>query len=74
MRLLDLVKTLQKRVEELNDKALDHENKLNEQRRRSATLEKQLEKNKLHDPKTASNSNLAGFTSKITCFNVFTRY
>jgi hypothetical protein len=61
LRLLDLVKTLQKRIEELNEKSIENENRVNEQRRRSANLEKQLEKNKLLDfSKSASNSNLTG--------------
>lgn len=52
LRLLDLVKTQQKRIEELNERAIESENKLNEQRRRSANLEKQLEKMKLQDSKS----------------------
>lgn len=52
VRLLELVKTLQKRIEDLNDKAMDNENKLNEQRRRCANYEKQIEKNKITDSKS----------------------
>lgn len=54
VRLLELVKTLQKRIEELNDKSMDNENKLNEQRRRSVNSEKQLEKLKLQENKSAA--------------------
>ena len=43
-RLLELVKTLQKRLENLNEKYVDVENKFNEQRRRCVNLEKQVEK------------------------------
>ena len=46
-RLLELVKTLQKRLESFSEKFVDNENKFNEQRRRCVTLEKQLEKSKL---------------------------
>ncbi len=52
VRLLELVKTLQKRIEDLNDKAMDSENRLNEQRRRCANSEKQIEKLKLADSKS----------------------
>ena len=51
VRLLELVKTLQKRIEDLNEKAMDSENRLNEQRRRCANSEKQIEKLKLSDSK-----------------------
>lgn len=54
-RLLDLVKTLQKRIEDLTEKSIDHENQLNSQKRRAVELEKQLEKQKLNDSKSASN-------------------
>ncbi len=54
MRLMELVKTLQKRIEELNEKSMENENKLNEIRRRSAVLEKQLEKSKIQDSKNPS--------------------
>lgn len=54
LRLLELVKSQQKRIEELNEKALENENRLNEQRRRCAALEKQVEKLKLTDTKGAS--------------------
>ncbi len=69
LRLLDLVKTLQKRIEDLNEKVIENENKVNEQRRRSANLEKQLEKSKLLDSKTASNSNLTGYFYFYISFN-----
>ena len=52
IRLLDLVKSLQKRIEDLNEKTMESENRLNEQRRRNANLEKQLEKSKISDPKS----------------------
>jgi hypothetical protein len=48
LRLMDLVKTLQKRLDEHNEKVIENENKLNEQRRRCANLEKQIEKLKLN--------------------------
>jgi len=51
VRLLELVKTLQKRIEDLNEKAMDSENKLNEQRRRFASSEKQVERLKISDSK-----------------------
>lgn len=51
MRLQELVKSLQKRIEEMNEKSLENENKLNEERRRAANLEKQIEKFKLQDSK-----------------------
>ncbi len=46
-RLLELVKTLQKRLESFSEKFVETENKFNEQRRRCVTLEKQIEKSKL---------------------------
>lgn len=49
VRLLELVKSQQKRIEELNEKTLETENRLNEERRRSANLEKQIERIKLID-------------------------
>ena len=49
VRLTDLLKTLQKRIEELNEKAMDYENKLNEQKRRCVNLEKQLERAKIQE-------------------------
>lgn len=49
IRLLDLVKSQQKRIEELNDKSLEVENRLNEERRRCVNFEKQVEKLKLQD-------------------------
>ena len=55
LRLLELVKSLQKRIEELNDKKLEAENRLNEERRRSANLEKQIEKLKIQDNKHLGN-------------------
>jgi hypothetical protein len=64
LRLTELVKTLQKRIEDLNDKSMDSENKLNEQRRRCANLEKQLEKSKLQDSKNSA-SNYIYFYSKF---------
>lgn len=51
LRLLELVKSLQKRIEELNDKSLENENRLNEERRRCANFEKQIEKLKIQDNK-----------------------
>ncbi len=54
MRLMELVKSLQKRIEELNEKAMDNENKLNELRRKSVNLEKQIEKSKLQESKNTS--------------------
>lgn len=54
MRLMELVKTLQKRIEEMNEKSMENENKLNEIRRRSAVLEKQIEKSKIQDSKNPS--------------------
>ena len=60
LRLTELVKTLQKRIEDLNEKSMDNENKLNEQRRRCANLEKQLEKSKLQDSKNSA-SNFLNF-------------
>lgn len=51
VRLLELVKSLQKRVEDLNEKAMEAENRFNEQRRKSATMEKQMEKLKLQEAK-----------------------
>ena len=58
LRLTELVKTLQKRIEDLNEKSMDNENKLNEQRRRCANLEKQLEKSKLQDSKNSASNYL----------------
>lgn len=52
MRLMELVKTLQKRIEDLNEKSMENENKLNEFRRKSVNLEKQLEKAKLQSANT----------------------
>jgi hypothetical protein len=52
--LVELVKTLQKRIEEMNEKTMENENKLNEQRRRNANLEKQIEKTKIQDSKSGS--------------------
>jgi hypothetical protein len=46
-RLLELVKTLQKRLESFSEKFVETENKFNEQRRRCVNLEKQIEKSKL---------------------------
>ncbi len=57
VRLMELVKTLQKRIEEMNEKSIENENKLNEQRRRCATLEKQNERLKLSETKSNSGSN-----------------
>ena len=58
LRLMELVKTLQKRVEELVDKTVTSDNQFNEMRRRCANLEKQLEKSKLGDStKSASKYN-----------------
>ena len=54
VRLTDLLKTLQKRIEELNEKVLDYENKLNEQKRRCVNLEKQIERSKIQE--TTKNS------------------
>lgn len=51
VRLLELVKSLQKRLEDLNEKAMEAENRFNEQRRKSATMEKQMEKLKLQEAK-----------------------
>ena len=51
VRLLELVKSLQKRVEDLNEKAMEAENRFNEQRRKSANMEKQIEKLKIQDNK-----------------------
>jgi hypothetical protein len=56
LRLLELVKSLQKRIEDFNERSLENENKLNEERRRSVNLEKQMEKLKLAD----NNNNKAG--------------
>lgn len=53
LRLLELVKTLQKRIDECNDKSLEIENKYNEQRRKLAHSEKQIERLKLVDSKSA---------------------
>ena len=55
IRLLDLVKSLQKRIEDLNEKSMESENRLNEQLRRNANLEKQLEKSRIPDPKSGLN-------------------
>lgn len=49
VRLLELVKTQQKRIEEMNEKTLEVENRLNEERRRCANLDKQVERLKLQD-------------------------
>lgn len=57
VRLMELVKTLQKRIEEMNEKSIENENKLNEQRRRCANLEKQNERLKLTESKSNSGSN-----------------
>lgn len=46
-RLLELVKTLQKRLEVINEKLVETEDKYNELRRKSVNLEKQIEKSKL---------------------------
>lgn len=54
MRLMELVKTLQKRIEDLNEKSIESENKLFELRRKSVNIEKQLEKSKLQDSKNSS--------------------
>ena len=54
VRLMELVKTLQKRIEELNEKYIENENKLNEQKRKCVSLEKQVEKLKIQDPKNPS--------------------
>lgn len=54
VRLVELVKTFQKRIEELNEKAMDSENRYNEQRRRCVNFEKQIEKMKLQDPSKAA--------------------
>lgn len=56
LRLLDLVKTLQKRIDEYNEKSLDMENKYNEQRRKLAHAEKQLERLKLVDSKNVNSA------------------
>ena len=53
LRLLELAKAFQKRIEEINEKLIECENKMNEQRRRNANLEKQLEKIKLQDSKNS---------------------
>ena len=53
LRLVDLVKTLQKRLEEQSEKLVDTENRLNEQRRRGANLEKQIERLKLQETSNA---------------------
>jgi hypothetical protein len=52
-RLMELVKTLQKRLENANERAVDFENKYSEQRRKIVSLEKQLERIKLEN--SASN-------------------
>ncbi|KAM8811201.1 coiled-coil domain-containing protein 13 [Eudromia elegans] len=52
-RLLGLVATLHKRVEETSDKVLEAEKKLQEERHRCVTLEQQLEKLTLHLGKKA---------------------
>ena len=65
MRLMELVKTLQKRIEELNEKSMENENKLNEIRRRSADLEKQLEKSKIQDSKNPSIYKTIFFNDKL---------
>lgn len=49
VRLMELAKTQQKRIEELNEKKLEIENRLNEERRRCVNLEKQIEKQKLQE-------------------------
>ena len=54
LRLMELVKTLQKRVEELVEKNITSDNQYNEMRRRCANLEKQLEKSKLGDSSKTS--------------------
>lgn len=54
-RLMELVKTLQKRLENANERAVDFENKYNEQRRKIVSLEKQLERIKMEN--LASNKN-----------------
>jgi hypothetical protein len=46
-RLIELVRLLQSRLEEMNEKLVESDNKYNEQRRRCVNLEKQLEKLKL---------------------------
>jgi hypothetical protein len=46
-RLIELVRLLQTRFEEANQKLVESDNKYNEQRRRCVNLEKQLEKSKL---------------------------
>ncbi|XP_025927968.1 coiled-coil domain-containing protein 13 isoform X1 [Apteryx rowi] len=53
-RLLELVTVLQKRVEEGNDKVLEAEKKLQEERRRCVILEQQLEKLKMDPGKNTS--------------------
>ena len=55
-RLLDLVKTLQKRIEDLTDKGIDYENQLNSHKRKCVDLEKQLEKQKLNDSKSSASA------------------
>ncbi len=61
VRLTDLLKTLQKRIEELNEKILDYENKLNEQKRRCVNLEKQIERTKMQETTKNSASKNLGF-------------
>lgn len=69
VRLLELVKTLEKRIQELNDKLMDSENKLNEQRRRCANSEKQIEKLKIQEPKNAGNSKYKHLKNNQLTFN-----
>lgn len=54
VRLLELAKTQQKRIEEMNEKTLEVENRLNEERRRCANLDKQVERLKLQDKSKTS--------------------
>ena len=57
LRLMDLAKNLQRRVEEMSERIVESENKLNEQRRRAAHLDKQLERSKLQQDNNSSSKN-----------------
>jgi hypothetical protein len=48
-RLIELMKALQKRIDELNEKCVKGEKKLNDQSRKCIVLERQLEKYKLQE-------------------------
>lgn len=65
LRLVELVKTLQKRIDEYNEKNLEIENKYNEQRRKLANAEKQIERLKLTDAKSGNSGKKQASTNNL---------